>query len=167
MTGNGLWTFTKKTGNLGIGTTNPSYTLDVAGNIHSSGDAAFQGAYDNTQAGSANLLVQTDGTLRRATGSSKRYKENIEDSNFGLNEVMRLRPVNFDYKDEYVKNAPRQLGFIAEEVEEITPMLASYVNGQIDTVRYDLMTALLAGGIQDIATIIDLSNASTTLSARS
>ena len=54
-------------------------------------------------------------------GSSDRlFKKNIEDSNYGLSEVNSLKPRRFYWKDE-TKSKVKQIGFIAQELEEILP----------------------------------------------
>jgi len=87
------------------------------------------------------------------TGSSSlRFKKNIEDLNLGLDAVMRMRPVSFDWKLEYIKNpnAPRQIGFIAEEMEQISPLFVTYENGQVEGVEYMKLTSVMAKAIQEL-----------------
>ena len=67
---------------------------------------------------------------------------------------MKLRPVSFDYKEDYIADQPRQEGFIAEEVEKIDPLLVRYMDGQIESVKYDRMVALLTSAIQDQQEIV-------------
>lgn len=58
----------------------------------------------------ANGVIQT---------SDARLKENIRGLNYGLNSLMKLRPVSFDWKNSPV--AKTKLGFLAQEVEKIIP----------------------------------------------
>jgi hypothetical protein len=53
--------------------------------------------------------------------SDIRTKENIINSNEGLNVITALRAVRFDFKEGFGNNRKNQLGFIAQEVEEIFP----------------------------------------------
>ena len=53
--------------------------------------------------------------------SDIRTKENIINSNEGLDVITALRPVRFDFKEGFGNNRKNQLGFIAQEVEEIFP----------------------------------------------
>jgi len=53
--------------------------------------------------------------------SDIRTKENITNSEQGLNVIDALRPVRFDFKEEFNEGKKNQLGFIAQEVEEIFP----------------------------------------------
>lgn len=66
----------------------------------------------------------------------------------GLAEVELLRPVEFALRS----TGERDFGFIAEEVAEIHPILATYAeDGAVEGVRYRQMTALLAGAVQELA----------------
>jgi hypothetical protein len=53
--------------------------------------------------------------------SDIRTKENIQNSIDGLNIINSLRPVRFDFKGGFGNNRKNQLGFIAQEVEEVFP----------------------------------------------
>src|SRR6266536_820027 len=57
-------------------------------------------------------------------------------------ELLALKPVTFRYKN--YKNSPRQFGLIAEEVAQVNPdLVARDKNGEIYTVRYDQINAML------------------------
>jgi len=59
----------------------------------------------------ANATIQT---------SDGRMKKNISTINYGLDAVMKLRPVTYDWKNQQ-DGAAKQLGFIAQEVEAVVP----------------------------------------------
>ncbi len=51
------------------------------------------------------------------------------------------------------------LGFIAEEVADVDPLLATYgVDGAPGGVKYHHMTALLTQGIQELSQIVEQQN---------
>ncbi len=52
--------------------------------------------------------------------SDRLFKKNIEDSSYGLSEVNSLKPRRFYWKDE-TKSKVKQIGFIAQELEEVLP----------------------------------------------
>lgn len=52
--------------------------------------------------------------------SDKRFKKNVENLNYGLTEVLALRPIRFDYIDDETDSSSR-LGFIAQEVKSLMP----------------------------------------------
>jgi len=94
-------------GSVGIGTTSPEYSLDVRGNIFTS-----VGGY--TQTGTENWIIQSD----------RRIKENIVKASYEkcLENVKKIELYNFNFKENYVNTNDRnQLGFIAQEVQEVYP----------------------------------------------
>jgi hypothetical protein len=94
---------------------------------------------------------QNDGELVYFS-SSERYKKNIDDLELGLKTVEELRPVIFDWKN----GDGRDLGFIAEEVENVDPILALYTtDGLTESVKYRQMTAVLVKAIQEQQDLIE------------
>lgn len=81
-------------GNIGIGTNSTgTYKVNVAGTMNASGGY--------TQA------------------SDIRLKKNINNLNYGLNEVLSLRPVRYNWKDS--SHLENKIGFIAQEVRKLVP----------------------------------------------
>jgi hypothetical protein len=65
--------------------------------------------------------------------SDARGKEEIEPSPYGLAEVMRLRPVRFRRIKNDDTEAPLELGFVAQEVQEVLPeVVAAHGIGDTD-----------------------------------
>jgi hypothetical protein len=94
-------------GRVGIGTTSPEYQLDVRGNIFSS-----TGGF--TQSGLTTWSIASD----------RRIKENIVKASYEkcLENVKNIELYNFNFKDNYVSTNDRhQLGFIAQEVQQVYP----------------------------------------------
>ncbi|MCA9369825.1 tail fiber domain-containing protein, partial [Candidatus Woesebacteria bacterium] len=132
-------------GQLGIGVT-PTQALHVNGNGALTG-GLFLGVLSFN--GATDVCRNTLNALSTCS-SSQRYKENIESLDLGLNEVMQLRPVVFDWKADGMHD----LGFVAEEVEQIDPLLATYANGQIEGVKYKQLTAVLVNAVQEQQSLI-------------
>jgi hypothetical protein len=84
--------------------------------------AAF---YINNAAAYA-AYIRGDGTIFAQSTtiqaiSDERTKENIVSSNDGLNVISALRPVRFDFKEGFGNGKQNQLGFIAQEMEQVFP----------------------------------------------
>ena len=91
-------------GNVGIGTTSPDYTLEVNGNAAKPGGGSWS--------------VSSDERLKDITGA---YEG-------GLSEILELRPVTFYYKEGNERGLPSDeeyVGFIAQEVREVFPEAVS------------------------------------------
>ena len=94
-------------GSVGIGTTRPEYQLDVRGAIYS-----YVGGY--TQTGLTTWTVTSD----------KRIKDNIVRASYDkcLENVKNIELYNFNFKNNCINtNDKHQLGFIAQEVQQVYP----------------------------------------------
>lgn len=100
------------------GASQSSATITLGGKLKSTP------TYSNAISGSA-LLIKSDGTIGKAT-SSRRFKTNI---NYDLdfenyhNVLMNLKSAEYEYNS---KLGTTELGMIAEEVEELSPVAALY-----------------------------------------
>lgn len=84
------------------------------------------------------------GTLTE--NSSIRYKDNIETLKYGLDKVLQMRGVSYLKKENGVK----EIGLIAEELEEILPELVNKnEEGQPDSVSYGRIVAVLIEAIKE------------------
>jgi hypothetical protein len=95
------------------------------------------------------VLVDASGNLG-IYSSSRRYKEDIQDMGDASSGLLRLRPVTFRYKKAYSDGSqPIQYGLIAEEVAEVYPdLVARSADGQIATVKYQLLDSMLLNELQ-------------------
>jgi hypothetical protein len=89
------------TGNVGIGMANPSAKLSVNGTVNKPGGGTW------------------------SVLSDERSKENIKNYSKGLNELVQLRPVSFNYKKSFDFGSETHVGFVAQEVEKIVPSMVS------------------------------------------
>jgi hypothetical protein len=64
--------------------------------------------------------------------------------------LLRLRPVTFRYKQPFADGSqPKQYGLIAEEVAEVYPDLVAHsADGQIETVKYQVLDSMLLNELQ-------------------
>ena len=143
-------------GNVGIGTTDPSQKLHVAGTARITTSVAVTDDRTLCTIAASGEIEFKDGACGT---SSLRYKENIEGLDYGLEEINKLNPVFFNYiKDSSGASSlsmvgdrtKRKVGFIAEEVNEIIPEVVIWEEGQIDGIDYAYMTAVLAKAVQEL-----------------
>ncbi|MBI2507651.1 tail fiber domain-containing protein [Candidatus Woesearchaeota archaeon] len=140
-------------GNVGIGTTSPSNTLNIGGSMNISKQVIFEGL--NAENSGTAVCITSNNTIIESSSatdctlSTLKVKENISSLELGIGKVMELHPVEFDYKESYLPNAPRQAGFIAEEVANVSSLFVLYENGEPLNVEYSRLTALLTKAIQD------------------
>ena len=105
------------------------------------------GIYGNAVSGQT-VTVDSTGQLGVASISSRRYKQDILDMGDTTDVVMGLRPVRFRYK-ALGPDSPEHYGLIAEEVQEVAPELVGHgQDGQIDSVYYDKVNAMLLNEVQ-------------------
>jgi Chaperone of endosialidase len=89
------------------------------------------------------VVVNSSGQLGTAP-SSQRFKDDIKPMDKASEAILALKPVTFRYKPELDPENIPQFGLVAEEVEKVNPALvARDAKGQIYTVRYDAVNAML------------------------
>jgi predicted ribosome quality control (RQC) complex YloA/Tae2 family protein len=95
------------------------------------------------------VLIDSNGQLG-TMNSSRRYKEDIQDMGDASNGLMRLRPVTFRYQKPFADGSkPIQYGLIAEEVADVYPDLVAHsADGQIETVKYQVLDSMLLNEVQ-------------------
>ena len=98
------------------------------------------------------VLIDSNGQLGTVR-SSRRYKEDIQTMGAASDGLLRLRPVTFRYKKPLDDGSkPVQYGLIAEEVAEVYPdLVALNKDGQIETVQYYKLDAMLLNEVQKLA----------------
>jgi hypothetical protein len=80
--------------------------------------------------------------------SSARYKSDIADLELGLATALRLHAVGYRWKN----TGDADVGFVAEEIATIDERLVTRnAKGEIEGVKYDRLTAVLANAVQELA----------------
>ena len=132
-----------ESGTIRIGDTNQTQTF-------------ISGIYNVTPAISGGLPVVIDSAGQLGTtSSSRRFKTDIADMGDTTDTLMSLRPVQFRYI-AHGSGAPLQYGLIAEEVAEVAPELVAHnANGEIETVFYDKVNAMLLNQVQSQQRLIE------------
>ncbi len=141
--------------------------------IRSNGGSWFRGGMvdigdgtNNWATGVGDLYVQdvleVDGTIYSAgyvNTSDARWKKDIVPVDDALNKILQLNGVNFNWKsDEYPEEGfseDRQIGFIAQEVEQILPELVHSDQNNYKGVSYDKITAVLVEAIKEQQQMIE------------
>jgi Chaperone of endosialidase len=134
------------TGNSNIDIGNPglageSSTIRIGNNLQA---RTFITGIRGVTTGNANalpVLIDSLGQLGTAS-SSRRFKKEIKPMEKASEAILALEPVTFQYKSDHT-NTP-QYGLIAEQVADVNPdLVVRDDNGEIYTVRYDAVNAML------------------------
>ncbi|MFZ2226469.1 MAG: tail fiber domain-containing protein, partial [Candidatus Moraniibacteriota bacterium] len=119
------------TGNVGIGTTSPSYKLDVAGDLRITGTP-----------------YRTGGDIAWQTPSDSRLKNIVGVVDRGITDLMKLNEVKFNYKaDNPFGLIPNQthIGLIAQDVQKIFPEAVMEDRGYLTLNTTPIFWAMLKG----------------------
>lgn len=105
--------------------------------------------WNNAVATAANMVVTSSGELQRSTSSLK-YKKNVKDATHGLADVLKLRAVTYQGKNDRDTNQVIG-GLVAEEVHEagLTEFVQYAEDGSPDALFYANMVSLAFKSIQE------------------
>jgi hypothetical protein len=135
--------------------TTGDYNIDI-GNSGFGGEAAtirigddlnqtrtFIAAIYGVTTGGAAIPVLIDANDQLGTvSSSRRFKHDIKPMDKASEAILALKPVTFHYKSD--NTGTPQFGLIAEEIAEVnSDLVVRDKNGEIYTVRYDVVNAML------------------------
>jgi hypothetical protein len=133
------------TGNMILGNSrSPTQKLHVVGNARITAMNAIN-----------DIGADANGVLQAAT-SDMNLKNTIENSPFGLNEILLLNPVTFLYNDinRKLDSDVKEVGFIAQDVFDIIPNAVSSTGTGDLQLDYRAITATLVKAIQEQQTLI-------------
>jgi trimeric autotransporter adhesin len=121
-------------GNVGIGTTSPSYKLDVqGGDINASGSVRAAGV---------------------ALTSDQRFKKDIKTLNFSLEKILSIRGVEYNWRqNEFPErhfNDRHQIGVIAQEVEKVYPEVVDTNQDGFKSVNYPALVAPMIEAVKSL-----------------
>ncbi|KYG66736.1 hypothetical protein AZI86_06745 [Bdellovibrio bacteriovorus] len=115
-------------GTLGIGTTSPSYTLDVNGSVR--------------------------GTSAYVNSSDVRYKRHISNIENALDKILQIRGVTFDWRNnefpEKRFKETRDMGVIAQEIEKVFPEAVVTDREGYKSVAYPELVAPLINATKEL-----------------
>ena len=118
-------------GNVGIGTTNPSYKLYVYGDVYATGDVY--------------------------AGSDRRIKENISELSNALDKIKNLK----GYSYNKIGVTHRSIGLMAQDVEKIIPEVVSRNKEGMKGIDYGQMIAMLVEAIKELNSKMETMNGTT------
>jgi hypothetical protein len=110
------------------------------------------GAYrfvDFNGGGTTGASLNNTGDLIR-TVSDERLKENISDLSRGLDAVLRMRPVRFQWRDKEAFGPRWDIGFIAQEMIASVPEAVSQNPDGMYSLDYQKLIAVVVGAIQEL-----------------
>ena len=113
--------------------TTTKYMMDSSGNFHADNDVY---AYSTS------------------VGSDKKLKTNIKNIKYGLKDILKLRGVDFDWKEK--RSGVHDIGVIAQEVQEVIPEIVKEVkdlssNDSHLTVDYSKLVPVLIEAIKELS----------------
>jgi hypothetical protein len=140
-------------GNPGAG--NESGQIRIGNNaIHTAG-AVFTSIYGFGSVGGIPVIVNSGGRLGTTT-SSARFKEDLRSIGAESDDLMKLRPVAFRYRESHEPGGLQQYGLIAEEVAKIYPeLVVNDDQGRPFAIRSQLLEPLFLNELQKQRRTID------------
>lgn len=125
-------------GNVGIGTTAPSYKLHVVGDINTTTGLRVNGTQVCTSAGCT-------------SSSDRRLKKEIHPLQDSLLKITQLQGVEYFYIDEQKYGKQHQVGVIAQDVEKVFPeVVKTDSKTGFKSVAYDHLVAPIIEAIKEL-----------------
>ena len=132
------------TGNVGIGTNNPGYRLEVSGTTNAGSFNAYH--FNNSSAVSlysgpwADVVSKFNGSIWSTSAilssSDIRIKEDIQDiiDDTALQSILSIEPKTYKYIDKLVRGDNKVYGFIAQQIREVIPEAITIENSYIPNI---------------------------------
>jgi hypothetical protein len=118
---------------------------------------AFSGSGNFTFNKTTNTVLLTGSLIATSLTetSAERYKTDINPIGYQLDNINKLNPVSYKWKDQQRGKDP-EIGFIAEEIAKVYPEFVKYdENGDTESVNYGRLVSVLVKAIQELKTEID------------
>ena len=113
----------------------------------------INGSEDNLTHDGYDLRVNAIGANTYVTLSDKRYKKNIKSYGNALSDISKIRGVTYNWRVEEFPGMgfqdTNEIGFIAQELEEVVPDLVHTGLSGYKTVQYDRLTAILVEAVKE------------------
>ena len=111
-----------------------------------------QSLRNGTLAGTGNRALYADPSgYLTTTASDARLKTDIASMSYGLDVVNKFRPISFNWISGDSRGPQREIGFIAQEVQELVPEVVNPSSDGILSLDYSKLTAVLAKAVQELS----------------
>lgn len=142
-------------------------TTSGALNVYSSQSASTsanlilgQHSASSITSGTLSFLVYTNGNVVNSNNSygslsDVNLKENIVDANSQWADIKGVRVRNYNFKEETGNETFKQLGVVAQEVEEVSPGLVNTNEDGIKSVNYSVLYMKAVKALQEAMTRIE------------
>ena len=130
------------------------YNANHTGNDYDDADKVICGGNTSGNVGIGTLAITATAFN---ISSSERFKKNISTLEYGLDDLLKIKPVKYQYNFE--KSGLYTIGFIAEEVSVIIPEVVSHQNEEHEVVSreegipvsmdYSKMSAVLVNAVKE------------------
>jgi len=130
------------------------YNANHTGNNYDDADKVICGGNTAGNVGIGTLAITATSFN---VSSSERFKKNISTLEYGLDDLLKIKPVKYQYNFE--KSGLYTIGFIAEEVSEVIPEIVSHQNenhkvvsreqGKPVSMDYSKMSAVLVNAVKE------------------
>ncbi|NQY30161.1 MAG: tail fiber domain-containing protein [Flavobacteriaceae bacterium] len=130
------------------------YNTNHTGNNYDAADKVICGGNTAGNVGIGTLAITATAFN---VSSSERFKKNITALEYGLDDLLKIKPVKYQYNFE--KSGLYTIGFIAEEVSEVIPEIVSHQNenhkvvsreqGKPVSMDYSKMSAVLVNAVKE------------------
>jgi hypothetical protein len=152
---------------------NPIFAATSAGANSTSANAIFIGyhsATSTTALGTSSIVITSNGNIFNANDSygslsDAKLKENVTDATPKLDKLNQVRVVNYNLKGELGHGTHKQIGVIAQELEQIFPGMVedspdrdaegNDLGTTTKAVKYSVFVPMLIKAMQEMKAIID------------
>jgi hypothetical protein len=141
-------------GNVGIGTTSPSYKLDVVGDARITSGSLGVGVAPNATDG----RIDASNDIVAYQTSDQRLKENVTPIENALEKVKSLTGVEFDWIEEHKHihgYEGHDTGIIAQQVQSVMPTAVRTNDSGYLSVRYEKLIGLLIEANKELAARVE------------
>ena len=142
----GKITFGTGTNALTLGVGSSSTPFNSAGRLRHFGSAWLYRVDSNNN---GSLTCDGDVTaFRQTTSSDERLKKNITPISNGLDKVLKLQGVNYQFTHD--RDNRREVGLIAQQVEEVVPEVIGEREDGMKTVNYGALVGVLIEAVKEL-----------------